>query len=87
MGKNKYHQNKPVQKAPVAKKPQLIQKESTTKKKQWIFGAITFLFAFLLYTNTFQHGWILDDFGVFKDNIFVTQGVSGYSDILTHPLS
>lgn len=84
MGKNKYHQNKPVQKAPVAKKPQLIQKESTTKKQQWIFGAIAFLFAFLLYSNTFQHGWILDDFGVFKDNIFVTQGVSGYSDILTH---
>lgn len=84
MGKNKYHHTKPVQKAPVAKKPQSIQKETPFHKKHWIFGTIAFLFAFLLYSNTFQHGWVLDDFGVFKDNIFVTQGVAGYSDILSH---
>lgn len=84
MGKNNYHHQKPVKKVPVAHKPQLIHKESANNKKQWLFATIAFLFAFLLYSNTFQHGWVLDDYGVFKDNKFVTQGVSGYSDILTH---
>ena len=43
----------------------------------------TFSIAFILYANTFQHSWVLDDYGVFKDNIFVTKGIDGYNDILT----
>ena len=84
MGKNKYHHQKPVKKVPVTNKPLLIHKESANNKKKWIFATVAFLFAFLLYSNTFKHSWVLDDYGVFNNNIFVTQGVSGFSDIMTH---
>ena len=30
-----------------------------------------FVFAMLLYVNTFHHGWVLDDSFLFKDNKFV----------------
>jgi protein O-mannosyl-transferase len=84
MGKNNYHRNKPVQKPTLKAKAQPIIKEPVKNRQSWILGGILFLFAFLLYSNTFQHEWVLDDFGVLKDNIFVTKGVDGYSDILSH---
>ena len=36
--------------------------------------AFVFVFAILLYANTFHHGWVLDDSFLFKDNKFVTAG-------------
>ncbi len=44
--------------------------------------AFVFVFAILLYANTFRHGWVLDDSFLFKDNKFVTAGVSGWKDIM-----
>ncbi|MBO7570711.1 MAG: tetratricopeptide repeat protein [Bacteroidales bacterium] len=41
-----------------------------------------FVFAMLLYVNTFHHGWVLDDSFLFKDNKFVTAGLSGWKDIM-----
>ena len=41
-----------------------------------------FVFSMLLYANTFHHGWVLDDGFLFKDNKFVTSGLSGVKDIL-----
>ncbi len=41
-----------------------------------------FLFAILLYANTFNHGWVLDDNFLFKANKYVTAGISGFKDIL-----
>lgn len=52
-------------------------------KKYKIFYPIIFVFAFLLYANTFHHEWVLDDYGSFKLNIYVTAGANGYHDILT----
>lgn len=51
--------------------------------KEWYFYIGIFLFAFVLYSNTFQHQWALDDTVVVSDNIHVKQGVKGYGDILT----
>ncbi|MBQ5458232.1 MAG: hypothetical protein IIT61_05885 [Bacteroidales bacterium] len=44
--------------------------------------AFVFVFAILLYANTFHHGWVLDDSFLFKDNKFVTAGISGWKDIM-----
>jgi len=41
-----------------------------------------FVFSILLYANTFHHGWVLDDSFLFKDNKFVTAGLSGWKDIM-----
>ena len=44
--------------------------------------AFVFAFAIMLYANTFHHGWVLDDSFLFKDNKFVTAGISGWKDIM-----
>lgn len=73
-------------------KPQ--QKKKTTiaapaptplvKPKQYKgLGLIIFIVAAALYANTFHHDWVLDDYGSFKLNIYVTAGTNGYHDILT----
>ena len=41
-----------------------------------------FIFSILLYANTFFHGWALDDSFLFKDNKYVTAGLSGWKDIM-----
>jgi tetratricopeptide (TPR) repeat protein len=46
---------------------------------------ICFIIGFLLYSNTFQHYWVLDDYGVLKDNWVVKSGTEGISTILTTP--
>lgn len=43
-----------------------------------------FVFAILLYVNTFHHGWVLDDSFLFKDNKYVTAGLSGWKDIMVN---
>jgi protein O-mannosyl-transferase len=84
MGKNNYYRSKPVQQQAPKKDPQPITNEPVINKRFLILGSLLFLLAFLLYSNTFNHDWVLDDFGVFKDNFFVTKGADGYTDILTH---
>lgn len=46
---------------------------------------ILFLFPFLLYVNTLFNGYVLDDFGVLKDNQIVRQGVKGVPVIMSTP--
>jgi len=53
------------------------------EKKYKGLGLIIFIVAALLYANTFHHEWVLDDYGSFKLNIYVTAGTNGYHDILT----
>lgn len=83
MSKNKYHQTKKSVTQNSKKVQPLISDDQQKSKLTMWFGFFAFAFAFMLYANTFQHGWVLDDYGVFKDNIFVTKGVDGYGDILT----
>lgn len=61
--------------------PQVIQKKKNAK--EFLCYIAIFIFSFLLYVNTYHHGWVLDDYGSFKLNIYVTKGVDGYKDILT----
>lgn len=48
-----------------------------------LWGLLVFCIAAGLYVNTFHHGWVLDDYGSFKLNIYVTAGFDGFQDILT----
>lgn len=57
-------------------------KKSIIIPDSWLFIAI-FIFSFILYINTYQHNWVLDDFGAYKLNLYVTQGIDGFSDIMT----
>jgi len=45
---------------------------------------ILFIFAVLLYINTINYGYVLDDGLVIKENKFTQKGFSGIGDILTH---
>ncbi len=40
-----------------------------------------FVIAFVLYTNTLQHGFVMDDTGVLEQNAFVQKGIAGIPDI------
>ena len=63
------------------------QKKSTTPKNQsqkWLSALAVFAFAFLLYTNTIGHGYVLDDDLVCNKNQFVQDGFAGIKDIFTH---
>lgn len=49
-----------------------------------LWGAIiSFATAFILYANTFNHGWVLDDYGVLADNWVIKSGMKGIPTILT----
>lgn len=46
---------------------------------------ILFTFSILLYFNTVNHGYVLDDFSVIKENFVVKNGISGISTIFSTP--
>ncbi len=47
--------------------------------------AILFTFSTLLYFNTINHGYVLDDFSVIKENFVVKDGINGISTIFSTP--
>jgi protein O-mannosyl-transferase len=50
-------------------------------KKYWLISLIAPVLAVLLYSNTFNHGYVLDDFDAIVDNRIVKQGLDGISEI------
>ncbi|MBE9468280.1 MAG: tetratricopeptide repeat protein [Bacteroidetes bacterium] len=54
------------------------------KNKNFIIYSILFFLSFLLYANTFNHSYALDDAIVIADNRFTQKGFAGVKDILTH---
>lgn len=54
---------------------------SMTKYTTTIYIFILFLFGFLLYSNTLNHNYVLDDFSVIKDNRIVKKGIDGLTEI------
>jgi tetratricopeptide (TPR) repeat protein len=49
------------------------------------WSLILFILAIALYANTLQHGYVLDDSGVFRDNFVVKKGIDGIPTILKTP--
>ena len=58
--------------------------EKTNKFTNYKFklATICFLFAFILYSNTFKHTYVLDDYPILAKNFVVTKGVEGIPAIL-----
>lgn len=69
------------------KRKQIIKGQAAPSRfAQWFNqhwpAFLCFVFSFLLYANTFQHSYVLDDFSVLKENRFIKQGVDGIPSIL-----
>jgi protein O-mannosyl-transferase len=52
-------------------------------KLSWIHGLIILIVSFLLYGQSLQYGYVLDDTIVVDENKFVAKGVNGIWDILS----
>ncbi|MQP52191.1 tetratricopeptide repeat protein [Flavobacterium sp. LMO9] len=50
-----------------------------TKKMLWFLGIISFL----IYVNTLNHGFVLDDIAVIEQNRFVKKGFAGISELFS----
>lgn len=53
--------------------------KSIFRKTDWLI----FLFGFMLYANTFQHEFVLDDAIVFSENNFTKAGINGWRGIFS----
>ena len=51
----------------------------------YVVATICFLFAFALYSNTFKHSYVLDDYSTLADNWVIKKGVQGIPVILSTP--
>ena len=57
--------------------------KANSGNRLYLWGFLVFLFAFVLYANTLQHKFVLDDFGALADNWVIKKGISGIPIILT----
>lgn len=55
--------------------------ERLSPVKLWVFALIPAVFAFLLYANTFEHGYVLDDGPAISENVVVQEGMDGLGTI------
>jgi len=60
------------------------QLKSSSPKNQRLISFSVFAFSFLLYANTINHSYVLDDDVVYLKNKDVQAGLSGIPSILTH---
>ncbi len=51
------------------------------KRNNYLLALIVGLFGLLLYSNTFSHGYVLDDFSAIKENNIVRQGIHAIPEI------
>lgn len=85
---SKKHKNTQIPK-PVVQSTSVNQKNTSTTttiqlpsvQYNWIFAAIVGLIGVLLYANTYQHGYVLDDQVAITLNQNVQKGLSGISGI------
>jgi tetratricopeptide (TPR) repeat protein len=59
------------------------QKIQSIKKTVWLLAAIVAVTGFLLYANTLNHGYALDDYSVIKDNRLTRQGWGAFPEAIT----
>jgi hypothetical protein len=72
------------QKNPVKKPTSLVNNDKDYKRLILNLGFLMFSVAFVIYFNTLNHGYVLDDFSTIKDNRVTTQGPKAIGDIFTH---
>ncbi len=57
------------------------QAKTPLQKRRLVLGLVIGALGFLLYSNTFSHGYVLDDFSAVKENNIVRQGISAIPEI------
>ncbi|HRS39160.1 MAG TPA: hypothetical protein P5292_08275, partial [Bacteroidia bacterium] len=70
------------QSAQPSKRQQAAELQQHQRSRNWA-GLIVAIVAFLVYANTFQHGWALDDWGVIPDNKLTKRGISAIPEIMS----
>lgn len=69
------------QKTTQAPLKELNKKESQTTKTRFILAVLMALAGFLFYSNTLQHDFVLDDYGLIKNNSSTRKGLDGVVEI------
>lgn len=64
------------------KKPRKEQEQQARSFRR-LLGLAVAVLAFLVYTNTLHHGYVLDDYGLIPDNSLTKQGVAGLGEIFS----
>jgi tetratricopeptide (TPR) repeat protein len=59
------------------------ERESRRSDRVWVL--IIFVLAFALYINAIPHAYVMDDYGVLRDDFLVKQGIQGITTILQRP--
>jgi len=54
---------------------------AASQKRRFVLGLIVGMLGFVLYSNTFSHGYVLDDFSAIKENNIVRQGFKAIPEI------
>lgn len=82
MGKHKKLKNKEISEE---KKSAIVPSIYLgNRKTNRLIFFLLFAFTFLLYGNTINHGYVLDDEVVYVKNRFVQQGIDGINDIVSY---
>ena len=68
---------------PGARKKIITEPVFQLTKGHWIAGISLAVFAFILYANTFNHGYVLDDYSAITINRFVQEGFAGIPKLMT----
>ncbi len=63
------------------KQAQKTTTDSSANKWSKFYPIVLFVFSFLLYANTLNHGYVLDDISVITENRYVNKGFEGIGQI------
>src|SRR5688572_26566342 len=80
---------KPTRREKIARQKEsgIVTPKSTSKKQvekssvKWSLSYLLFLIGFLVYANTLSHDYVLDDYGLIRDNNQTKLGVSAVPEI------
>ncbi len=73
-------QLEPDKKVSAKKATELSKSDHSVKR---VLMLIVALFAFIIYSNTLDHKYVLDDFGVIPENLITKKGVSALPEIFS----
>ena len=68
-----------------AKRPGECVSAKENRRSDRVWALIIFVLAFALYSNVISHAYVMDDYGVLRDDFLVKRGMQGISTILQRP--
>ena len=74
-----------IKKQPVVARKPVKEDKSSRRNPLFLICFLLFTASVLLYANTFQHGYVLDDEAVLAQNQLVKKGMGGVAELLHTP--